>query len=401
MFYKKLTFFLALFLTFSFVFAGVSDYAYILKVDSYSVYPTTVYPNSEVSLNITLENISSLSDAKDVVVKLEPSSDLFEVIKESDFLPVVKFSQTATGVIRFKIKPNTPGGYYSIPFSIEYTRDGKKETIETQASINVSNYSKINVILDNYPKTNLYLDETFSVVGRVKNEGNSTLNGVSVKLNFSGRLILLTEGSLFLGDISPTESVSFKFDVKVPKTADVGIYDVNVLALDVSSNTDYEPLSFIVEDVPTIIISSIDKSISNDKSFLSPGDSFSFSVQLENISESRAKSVYVKILNLDELLFEGTDIAYVGSIDADDSGSGVFDLSVLKDSELGNKHVKLQIIYADEYGVERTMDKEVSLLLVKGESSSFFSYILLIIILGGIGYYFYKRKQRMKKIKSL
>ena len=54
----------------SFSLSTTSNYAIILRVDSTSVYPTTIYPNSEVSLNVTLMNYSSTLDATDVNVKL-------------------------------------------------------------------------------------------------------------------------------------------------------------------------------------------------------------------------------------------------------------------------------------------------------------------------------------------
>jgi len=384
------------------IFAGTSDYAYILNVDSSTVYPSSVYPNSEVSLTLTLQNISLISDAQNVLVTLHPNTEYIESIKNTDKLDVIKFNQTGTAVLRFKIKSNTPGGSYSIPFSIEYFRDGQKTSIESQVSITVSNYSKLNVVLDSYPKSNIYLDEVVNLLGKIKNEGNTTLTGVSIVLNYSGKIVPLSEGSSFIGDIMPGESIPFNFSIKVPKTADIGIYDLNVQATDVSGNTDTEKFSLVVEDIPSLVVSSIDKSIDGDKTFLSQADKFSLSIQLENNSKSKAKSVSIKLLDLNELGIEGTDLAYVGSIDASDSGAGVFDLSVLSNAKAENKHLKFQVIYSDEFDVQRTFDSELSLLVSKKQSSGgvWFTIIILLIITGVV-YYFYKQKQKTKKIKNL
>lgn len=385
----------------SLIFAGTSDYAYILSVDSHTVYPESVYPNSEVSLTITLSNISQISDAENIVITLHPNTEYIESIKASDKLNVIKFNQTGTSVLRFKVKPNTPGGDYSIPFTIEYGV-GQKVTIESQVNITVLNYSKLNVVLDNYPKSNIYLDEVVNLSGKIKNEGNTTLTGVNVLLNYSGKIVPLSEGSVFVGDVMPGESIPYTFSIKIPKTADIGIYDLNVYANDVSSNTDTEKFSLVVEDVPSLIISSLDKSIEGDKTFLAQADKFSLSIQLENTSKSKAKSVSIKLLNLSELGLEGTDLAYVGSIDATDSGAGVFDLSVLSNAEVGNKHLKFQVIYSDEFDLERTMNSEISLLVSKKASSnSGWFFVIFLIIVGSVGYYFYKNKQKTKKIKNL
>lgn len=389
--------------SFSFVYSqGVGDFAYILKIDSSSTYPSSIYPNSEVSLNITLENISSISDAKNVKFTLHNYNSNIESLGNDDFIEVIKFGQTGTGVLRFKIKPNTPGGYYSIPFTINYDNDGTNHTIESQVSINVENYSKLNVIISNYPKSDVYLDDTVNISGVLKNEGNATLTGISINLNYSGKIIPLSETTLFIGDILPSTIKPFDFNLKIPKTADIGIYDMNIYAVDISSNSDTEKFSIIVEDKPTIIISAIDKSIDGDKTFLSQEDKFSLSVQLENISKSRAKSVSMKILNLKDIGFEGTDLAYVGSIDASDSGAGVFDLSILSNSKAENKYLQIEITYSDEYDVEHKMIKEINLLVSEKQSSGTGWFIFIIIVLASvIGYLYYKRKKKLLKIKSL
>ena len=87
---KKFIFILFLILSLGFVIGAESDFVYILKVDSYSTYPSSIYPNSEVSLNITLENISELSDATDIVATLYPNPAYFEEIRNTDTLDIIK-----------------------------------------------------------------------------------------------------------------------------------------------------------------------------------------------------------------------------------------------------------------------------------------------------------------------
>lgn len=401
--YRKLFLFLILLSSLSFIFSeGVGDYAYILREDSHSIYPETIYPNSEVSLNVTLQNISQISDAQNVILKLVTSNSNILPLKISDSLDIIKFNQSGTLVVRFKINENTPGGYYTIPYQVEYSRDGQKHKIDSQVSINVSNYSKLNVVINEYPKQNVYLNDLINIKGLIKNEGNSTLTGINLNLEYVGKIIPLSATSLFIGDVFVGSQKAFDFNIIIPNAAEPGIYDLNIVAEDVSGNLDSEKVSFIVEDMPVIIISSVDKSIEGDKTILAQGDTFSLSVQIENISKSKAKSVSMKILNLKELGFEGTDLAYVGSVDAADSGAGVFDLIVLPNSKAENKYIKLEIIYTDEYGVDRTINKEVNLLVSKAKSSGIFTTIVILLLIGaGIGYYLYKRKKRANKIKSL
>lgn len=401
--YKKLFLVFFVLLGFNLIYsAEIQDYAYILIEDSVSAYPSTIYPSTEVSLNISLDNISTVSDAKNVNFNLNLISPYFDLVKDKDSLEIIKYNQSGTGVLRFKVKENVPGGYYSIPYRVTYLKNDQEFTIDSQASINVSNYGKLNVVIENYPKTNVYLNDSLELKGFLKNEGNITLTGVSLVLNYEGKIIPLSETSIFVGDVLSGQTVPFTYNFKLPKTADIGIYDLNIYAADVLGNSDTEKLSFIVEDVPTVIVSSVDKSIENDKSFLSQEDSFSLSIQIENISKSRIKSSSISLLNLNELNIEGTDLAYVGTIDALDSGAGVFDLKVLSNALPGNNHLKFRINYTDEFDNEKYVDKEISLMILKSEGSSSFWYVLiLILIVAGIVYYIYVKKQKANKIKKL
>jgi len=401
--YKNLLLVFFVIFSFSAIYSeGLQDYAYILVQNSATFYPSVIYPNSEVSLNISLDNVSTVSDAKDVNFVLNLANSYFGVVKEYDYLEIIKYNQSGTGVLRFKVNENVPGGYYSIAYRVTYFKDGEKYTIDKQVSINVSNYSKLNVVVENYPKTNVYLNDDLQIKGTLINEGSSTLTGVTLNLDYSGKLIPLSETSIFVGDILPGQRMPYEYNLKIPKSADIGVYDLNIYATDVSGNSDLEKISFVVEDVPTLIISSIDKSIDGEKEFLSQNDKFSLSIQLENISKSKIKSSSITLSNLKELNIDGTDLAYVGTIDASDSGAGVFDLTVLPNASVGNNHLKFKVIYTDEFDVERTMDKEISLMISEASSSNTTFYvIILLVVIAIIAYYIYTKKQKAKKIKTL
>lgn len=397
-------FFTILFLAMLFptAYAIAGDYSYILELSNSSVYPTTIYPNTEVSLNLQLENISQLTDAANVTVKLDPNSNYFEIIKGTETLEMIKFQQTGTASLRFKVKENTPGGYYSFPYVIEYIRDGSKYTINSQVSISVENYDKLNLILTSYPNVKNYLDDKIYITGIVKNEGNTTLKGISVSTSFdTATLIPLTEINQFSGDLQPGQSKDYNFSFTIPKTATPGVYDINIIAVDVSNTEDNEKVSFIVEDNPNLIVSSIDKSIELNKTYLTQNTHFSLSVQLENISKSKAKSVVITIIDTSTKV-EGTTIAYVGSIDADDSGAGIFDLYVAPDAKIGDQKLTIEISYLDVYDVEHKFTRDVSIFIDKAKKSNgFWGYAIVLVIIAGIGYYFYNNSKKKKNLRKI
>ncbi len=386
----------------SYAIGATLDPAYILKIDSQSTYPNKIYPNGEVSLNINLSNVSSASDARDIIVKLNIDSTNFEQIKSEDKIDLIKFNQSGTATLRFKVKESAQGGYYSIPLTIDYLRDNDKSpTINTQVSINVESYEKLNVVLTSYPKSKKYLDQNFNISGYVRNEGSSTLKGISIMSDFGvSKLIPLNEVSQFLGDLNPGQKKEFSFDFIIPKSASPSTYDINLIARDISNNIDLERVVFVVEDKPTVIVSSIEKSLANGQTNLVQGDDFSLSIQVENISKSRAKAIVMKIR--DNNVVEGSKITYVGSLESDDSGSGVFDLKVLDNAKAGEDIITVDIEYIDDYDTPYVLTKDVSLFINKKKSS--YSFLFYLIIIAGIGYgiyYYMSRKKSIQNVKNL
>ncbi len=399
---KKIFILLFLLLIASFGFAQSTNFAYILNMDSTSVYPDTIYPNSEVSMNITLSNVSSLLDATDVQVSLIPNSNDFELIISMDNLAVIKANQTGNFALRFKVKNTVKGGYYTIPIKIDYLRDGvDKFTIDTQTTINVTNYDKLNMVLTEYPLDKKYLDEKVEIKGYVKNEGNNTLKGIKIAADFgTNKLINLDEMTKFIGDLNPQEQKEFTFTFLISKNADPTLFSIDLNAYAVGSIGDLEKVSFVVEDAPSLIVSSIDKSYSNGATDLKQDGDFSLSVQLENISKSTVKSVMMKLL--DNKLVEGTNIAYVGSLAPDDSSSGIFDLHAFSNAEVGPQSVMVEVSFLDQYDKEYSFTKEIPL-FVKSKDASYGWVLFLIIIIGGGlgGYFYYKNKGKKKAVKSL
>jgi len=399
---KKLFILFFILILAGFGFSVTANYAYILDIDSTNNYPTTIYPNSEVSLNITLENISSATDAEDVNVSLIPTSNNFEIISGLDHLDVIKFNQTGNFTLRFKVKNYVAGGYYSVPLKIEYLRGGiDYYVINTQTTINVTNYDKINLVLTEYPLDKKYLDEKVEIKGYVKNEGNNTLKGIKVEADFgTNKLIALDEITKFLGDLNPKEEKEFIFSFLVSKNATPDLFSIDLNANAVGSISDAEKVSFIVEDKPTLIVSSIDKSYSTGETELKQDSDFSLSVQLENISKSTVKSVTIQILEND--IVEGTLLAYVGSLEEDDSSSGIFDLHVFSSAETGSQKIQVKVDYIDQYDKEYSFTKDIPLYIKPKTGSYGWAVLIIIIIGGGIGgYFYYKNKNKKKAMKSL
>ena len=382
---------------------AINDYAYILKLDSYSTYPTTIYPNSNVSITLTLENISLTNDAKDIVLTMEPDNKYFEMVKAEDKINLIKFNQSGTLNLSLIVKPETPGGYYSLPLRINYYKDTIEQRIDTQVTLNIVNYDKINLVLTEYPKSKQYLDNTFLIKGFAKNEGNTTLKGISIKSEYVDSLIPLKEITQFLGDLKPTEQKAFEFEFEIPKVASTGVYDINVIAADIASHTDTEKVAVTIIDNPTLIISSIDKSIelnTIEQDTLVQGSNLSLSIQLENISESKAKSTVMEIKKIDEDI-KGETIAYFGSIDPEDSGSGIFDLTIASGAKIGEHILDIEIKFNDEYDVEHSFTKQVSLYVNEnGNGGSIWTYIIILLIIAGIAYYFYNKRKKKKMINE-
>ncbi|MDO8627655.1 MAG: CARDB domain-containing protein, partial [Candidatus Diapherotrites archaeon] len=215
-----------------------------------------------------------------------------------------------------------------------------------------------------------------------------------------GNIIPVTDTSLKLNNVPVGESKHVSFELFISEKADLGVYNykINGALLD-SIAVETEKISFEVKDKPEVILSGIDFSVqgSTEKK-LFQGSNFSFSVQLDNIGKRKAKAAELK-LELEDG-FVGTKEAFVGNIDADDSSSALFDLTILPSVKPGVHKATVVVTFLDELDQKITLNKSIDLFVNEKPAESPVALLVVLAVVLGLLYlilrlllrYFYRNK---------
>lgn len=365
---------------------GAGTYAYyLLKVDSSSYKPSTVYAGNEVAIAVLLNN-KTTTTATDINLSLS-IGNYFEPIEVEKFIDRILPKETETVVFRLKAKKGIPAGTYTLTLKMDYDNLGERVSDTETISLTVSEIYRIAIerlIVSNYYP---HINETVSIEAEIKNTGSIEARNVSIEFSLVGssdfgKFIVLSETSRDLGQITPNKSKSVQFKLKPSEKIEPGVYSfkLNANCLDCDKNAE-EKFSLHVYGYPELIISGVDYSIKGrDSKNITQGDSFSLSLQLDNLGKEDAKKVSIEIETDEEIL--GTKKSYIGSIEADDSSAGLFDLIVSENAKEGYHTISITITYLDELGKEKKLEETFSFYVSKmPEPNPYIPYVLVIVIL--------------------
>jgi hypothetical protein len=269
-------------------------------------------------------------------------------------------------------------------------------------NLTVSSNSRVDIKSVFFNPLNPYIGEKIVISALIENTGSSELRNVKVSLdgNFSG-FVLLSDTRIHLGNIPVGDSRSVDFALKPTEDLSPGTYSFDLNASFIgSTENEKEKVSFEVKGRPQLIVSGIDFSVegrTKDKKVMQ-GDSFSLSIQLDNIGQYKAKAVSLRLLGDKDIV--GVKEAFVGNIDEDDSGAAVFDLSVLPSAKTGEHRFDLEIEFINELGEKEKTSKTINLFIHQKPPESPIGVLVLIIIILVLLYFFVKMVFRQLAIRK-
>lgn len=383
---------------------------YSLKVDSYSFTPSVIYPGDKVVIALNLNNRSASNVLRDANISLDLPAG-FTPLKNNELIEgQITPSVTKTVVFEFQVNRNTYPGTYVVSVKMDYAYGTQK--ISDVKTINLVVETKKKLDIRELTADNLFphQNEPITISAKIKNLASIEARGVQVELvpitatDFAD-FVLFSDTVVQLDSIKPNDSGEVEFSLQATEDATPKAYSFK---LEVSS-TDFdevepEIISFELKGKPEVIISGVDLSIENrpkDKKLLQ-GDSFSLSIQLDNIGTEKAQSVKIEI-DSDEA-FTGIKESYVGSIDEDDSSAAIFDLSIPFTAKTGDHELKAKISFLNEFGQEASMNKSITLYISERPPESPIGILILVIIILVIVYFIARlllRYTSLRKVKGL
>ncbi|MCX6801992.1 MAG: hypothetical protein NT067_02660 [Candidatus Diapherotrites archaeon] len=377
---------------------------YLLKVDSSSYKPSAVYAGNEVALAVDIKN-STVVKATDINLVLLPGQ-YFEPIETEKQVAEIRPNETETVVFRARAKEGIQAGSYVFSLQMQYKNLGETVTDYANVSVAVSEIYRLSIdslkVSNYYPHTG----EEILVTAGIKNTGSIEARNVSTEFSLIGasdfgKFILLSETKNDLGGIAAGETKMVEFRLKPSEKIDPGVYSFKATAncINCDKNAE-EKFALQVYGYPELIVSGIDYSIKGkDSKNIVQGETFSLSVQLDNLGKEDAKKVEIEVIADDSII--GPKKSYVGSIEADDSSAGIFDLAVAENAAVGYHDVQIIITYIDELGQPQKMEEKYSFYISKmPEPNPYIPYVFVIIILAML-YFIVKMVFRQLAIRKL
>ena len=286
---------------------------------------------------------------------------------------------------KIDVDRNAKYGSYDIPYTISY--DQNKEysgkitlAIKGDTLIEIKNVS---VASNN---SQVEPGEVFRMFVTFENVGDNEIKWLKLNLNPRDKMLipLSSDSERVFKDISSGSNGEAEFWFSLEKDAPVRNYPI-----DLSLNfMDERGMTFNETKFVGIVASGranldIAKK-TTEPARLMENEPFIVTIKIENTGTGDAKGVTALL----ESQLEGDTIAYLGEIKKDDYSNAIFSLDALGN---GKKTGVLRIAYEDDFG-EHEIQKNLILIINKGDSKSPFLAILGIVAMAAMIFYWKKRK---------
>jgi len=326
--------------------------------------------------------------AKDVEVQLA-APDGF-VVENSRFY-FDSWSGGETKAVAFNVSANKDisTGVYSAKLVFNYKdRLGREHAEESSFAISVVGHPEI--VLSGFSTTpeRIYPDTSFTLSINIENSGKDDAKNVELTLRYPSEFSGETEA--YVGTVKRGESSTASFKLRVDRKAESGNYPftLEVKYLDGEQIKEKSFNFSIFVDSPGVIKLEISGLYFSPR-VVTPSESFTLSLQVENAGKQDAKGVGVELLLPEG--FEGRTQYFIGTLESGDSATSTFDL--IAPPKAGEYVVKAKITYLDSKMERHSVEREFKVYVFPKRSNVavFVGAAALVLLVGG---YVWRRKKR-------
>lgn len=367
-------------------FSTQPEWYYLLEIDSTTQKPAVIYPGDQVNLAVTLINKGVRTNVLDVNMELSLPQG-FEPRRLERNIDLIKNKETQTAVFVFSSSEFIASGTYTVPLTISYDNRGTIVTETKYLTIVVSDLYRVSIsnisVSDYFP----HIGDNIIITADLKNTGSLEARDVSASLSMVGSqgfegFIVLSDTFKEIGSILPRETDKAEFKIMPSTRTEPGIYTFSITAdCDDCLAPREQKFSVHLYGHTNLIVSGMDYSAGgDDDKKVRQGESFSLSVQMDNLGEEDADQIRVNLKTSEGIL--GSKTSNLNKIEADDSGSVIFDLFVDEAAELGDTEIFIEISYLDELKSKQVINESFTLHVFPApEPSPYMHYIFIIVIL--------------------
>jgi uncharacterized membrane protein len=328
-----------------------------LSVSS-TISPTSIYPNYEGIITVTVTSTTLQNDVRINVQSSEltldrSTSDLGQIQENGQRSGTFKFTAPATA------------GFYIVNFEVAY---GTQRTYHT-AAVNVIGEPEFS-ITGKDPQT-IYSGQENSFNITVENTGYKDVTNPIFELVVPNYFSVLGTNRKTFDELSVGEDEVLDFNVFIDRDAVPGTYEFTFNTL-YPGGTDTQTFHIPVIGVPNLEIAGV----TFDPENVQPSKASTIAVRFENTGTAEAKSVKAA---LSSSAITGQKEDYLGSMDIDDTSSAVFD--IVSPILAGEFSLNLDVTFMDEYGNSYSEQFVVAMPVVAGEMDiTNFLYLIIAVL---------------------
>jgi len=357
-----------------------------LRIQNQKTFPAAIQAgDKDVILQFDLYHTGRIT-YENITVQLNLPQQ-FEGIRTSYAVDRILPSQTATMSFRFNVRDIDPGTY-TIPVTIKYTEtSGPYQTSTSrQIYLSVSSTPTLrfeDIIFDPTP----HIGKPFTVTLKINNTAQIPASNVLATISSPTAQITWIPDSQIMNFIGANSVEDLVFKGVVSSETKPGAY-AGTVTLIYSGTTVSNDFYAEVHGTP-------DLKLAGSQTDKTPyvGEKFTLSVQLEDIGKEKARSVQTK-LNDNTIL--GTLTSYIGTIEPDDTGSAIFDITISKG---GSYDIPLEFVYMDDEN-NTYIQNELITLFIYTKPFDFSGVFLLIIVVAAV-WYWRSRKTKKRRIDKI
>ncbi|MDY6932344.1 MAG: NEW3 domain-containing protein, partial [Halobacteriota archaeon] len=309
---------------------------------TYSVNPSVLTPESDGYIQLSLKN-SGDSTASNIKITV---GDWTNEIKRSGSWVVNLGSLSAGGSVdipfKFSIPKNTPSGYYTVDFYIDYSDNSTFSRVNQKAIITVQTPTALE--LTSVSPNSLNAGETTTLVFDFENNGKDKINDIKISWKVPNDMILPlgSDNHLLIPSIGAGEKIKVPVDIIVSSATTPGVYPLTIVM-------EYYDRAGIKQNISSqagiLVSSSTDFEV-----VLQDSTTTSTTLAISNIGVNTAYSTIVKIPEQENFRVTGSSAVTMGNLDAGDYTLATF--QVVENEAIRSKmnDLVVEISYTSDLG---------------------------------------------------
>lgn len=387
------------------------------------------YPDTMITIPVKVENIGTIdfssqnpdnvaredrpNTAKNVVVTLGEGKAPVSVKTDAQLVGDIKGGARVQAPFEVRINDGAPAGTYVLPVTLEYTylyqaNEFSNDALKYEYRTTTETLSLEIVIKPDVQVTVISADVTELNAGTegyltvtVQNGGQDTGKQATLVLSpVSGSPVSPTDGSFFIGEFAPGETVTAHFKVAASSDASGSSYPMNIAVTYENSEGDKVTSKLVTIGIP--VGEEITFEVISEAYVMYPAEKGTIEVVYKNTGGATAYDATSRISAVDPFT-SNDDTAYLGDLAPGETATAYYQVSVSDDATIKTYGLDTEIRYKDSLKnsvISDPMKAEVTIQSRSGLGTMLTNPIVLTVLLFvilGAGYYLYQQRKQKQQ----